>query len=144
MNSDFEELLNIFNRHEVRYLIVGGHAVMLYTEPRYTKDLDLWVEASAQNAVSVFQSLAEFGAPLSGLGPADFASEGFFYQVGLPPVRVDILMSIDGLTFEDAWPNRNQSIFGRVTAWFISRADLIKNKRTSARHIDLHDAQLLE
>ena len=61
MNSGFEELLNIFNRHEVRYLIVGGHAVMLYTEPRYTKDLDLWVEGSAQNAARVFQSLAEFG-----------------------------------------------------------------------------------
>ena len=122
----------------------AGTAVMLYTEPRYTNDLDLWVEASAPNAARVFQSLAEFGSPLSGLGPADFASEGFFYQVGRPPVHIDILMSIDGLTFEDTWPNRNQSTLGRVTAWFISRADLIKNERTSARHIDLHDAELLE
>jgi hypothetical protein len=144
MNSDFEELLSSFNRAEVKYLIVGGHAVMLYTEPRYTKDLDVWIEATAENAAKVFRALAEFGAPLTGLTMDDFAHEGFFYQIGLPPARVDILMSVDGLTFEQAWPNRTESVFGTVRAWFIGRADLIKNKRRSARHIDLHDADLLE
>jgi len=144
MSSDFEELLSIFNDHEVRYLIVGGYAVMLYTEPRYTKDLDLWIETSAENASRVFRALARFGAPLSGLSAADFASEGFFYQLGLPPVRVDILMSIDGVRFADAWPNRHQSAFGTQPAWFIGRADLLRNKRASGRHVDLHDAGLLE
>ena len=144
MHSDFEELLSIFNVHEVRYLIVGGHAVMLYTEPRYTKDLDLWVEPNKENAVRVFRALATFGAPLSGLSPDDFAEEGFFYQIGVPPVRVDILMSVTGLTFADAWPNRNESQIGRQKAWFIGRADLLRNKRASGRHIDLHDAELLD
>lgn len=144
MHSDFEELLSIFNAQETKYLIVGGHAVMLYTEPRYTKDLDLWVEPSQENAVRVFRALAAFGAPLAGLSPDDFAQEGFFYQIGVPPVRVDILMSVTGLIFADAWPNRNESRIGRQKAWFIGRADLLRNKRASGRHIDLHDAELLD
>ena len=116
MNSDFDELLRLFDANGVRYLIVGGHAVMLYTEPRYTKDLDVWIEASDENATNVFRSLAEFGAPLSGLSANDYVHEGFFYQIGLPPVRVDILMSVDGLRFEDAWPNRQESEIGTQRA----------------------------
>jgi hypothetical protein len=144
MHSGFEELLSIFNAHEVKYLVVGGHAVMLYTEPRYTKDLDLWVEPGPENASRVFRALAAFGAPLTGLSPDDFAHEGFFYQIGVPPVRVDLLMSISGLQFADAWPNRNPSMIGGQNVWFIGRADLVRNKRASGRHIDLHDAELLE
>lgn len=144
MSSDFEELLRIFNAAGVKYLIVGGHAVMLYTEPRYTKDLDIWVEASERNAATLFHALAGFGAPLSGLSAADFAREGFFYQIGVPPVRVDILMSIDGVAFAEAWPHRNRAKLGGEEAWFIGRAELIRNKRASGRHIDLHDADLLE
>jgi hypothetical protein len=144
MNSDFEELLSAFNANGVKYLIVGGYAVMLYSEPRYTKDLDVWVEASEENGAKVFRALAAFGAPLAGLTPADFAAEGFFYQLGRPPARVDILMSVDGVTFEEAWPNRREAPLGTMPAWFIGREDLIRNKRASARHIDLHDAELLE
>ena len=144
MNSDFEELLKAFNESGVKYLVVGGHAVMLYSEPRYTKDLDLWIEASQENGTKVFQALADFGAPLSGLTAADFATEGFFYQMGIPPARVDILMSIDGVRFDEAWPNRKESALGAAPAWFIGREDLIRNKRASGRHIDLHDADLLE
>jgi hypothetical protein len=144
MHSDFEELLSIFNAHDVKYLVVGGHAVMLYTEPRYTKDLDLWVEASQENARKVFRALAAFGAPLAGLSPDDFAHEEFFYQIGVPPVRVDILMSLTGLTFSDAWPNRTESAIRGQKVWFIGRADLVRNKRACGRHIDLHDAELLE
>jgi hypothetical protein len=144
MNSDFEELLSVFNRNGVKYLIVGGHAVMLYTEPRYTKDLDIWIEASEENASRTFRALAEFGAPLTDLKPADFAREGFFYQLGQPPVRVDILMSIEGVSFEEAWPNRSECVLGGRHVWFIGRSDLIKNKRAAKRHIDLHDLDLLE
>ena len=116
---------------------------MLYTGPRYTKDLDLWVEASEDNAARVFRALAAFGAPLAGMTPADFAAEDCFYQLGRPPARVDILMSIDGMSFEHAWNNRQQAALGSQQAWFICRADLIRNKRASGRHIDLHDADLL-
>jgi hypothetical protein len=144
MTSDFEDLLKLFNAKAVRYMIVGGHAVMLYTEPRYTKDLDIWIEASQDNASRVWRALAEFGAPLAGLNPDDFAHEGFFYQLGLPPARIDVLMSIDGVRFEEAWPDRRESELGTQKAWFIGREALIRNKRASGRHIDLHDADLLD
>ncbi|MEO8597050.1 MAG: hypothetical protein ABI759_27275 [Candidatus Solibacter sp.] len=136
--------MNIFNENEVKYLIVGGHAVMLYTEPRYTKDLDLWVDATAENAALVFRSLLAFGAPLAGLTAQDFGDEGWFYQMGMPPVRVDILMSIDGVTFAEAWRNRQAGKLGKVAAWYIGRQELIRNKKASGRHIDLHDAEQLE
>lgn len=144
MNSDFEDLLSLFNGNGVKYLVVGGHAVMLYAEPRYTKDLDIWVEASKENAGKVYSCLSSFGAPLAGLSAEDFSQEGFFYQLGMPPVRIDILMSIDGVRFNEAWPHRQESPLGKQRAWFIGRADLIRNKRASGRHIDLHDAEILE
>jgi hypothetical protein len=83
MNSEFSDLLKLFRSCRVRYLVVGGHAVMKYTEPRYTKDLDVWIEPSTKNARAVFRALREFGAPLAGLTDSDFAKEGFFYQMGL-------------------------------------------------------------
>lgn len=144
MNSDFAELLRTFNENQVRYLVIGGYAVMLYSEPRYTKDLDIWIEVSEENAAKVFRALAAFGAPLRGLSPADFQREGFFYQMGQPPARVDILMSVDGVTFAEAWPNRQESELGDARAWFIGKQDLIRTKRASGRHIDLHDIDLLK
>ena len=144
MSCDFDDLLKLFNAKSVKYLIAGGHAVMLYSEPRYTRDLGICVEASEENAAKVFQALVEFGAPLSGLTAEDFAREGFFYQIRLSPSRVDILMSIDGVKFDDAWPRRQKAPIGGHEAWFIGREDLIANKRSSGRHIDLHDIGLLE
>jgi hypothetical protein len=121
MNSDFKELLKLFNVRKVRYLVVGGHAMMKYTEPRCTKDLDVWVEAAPKNARKVLSALREFGAPLAGLAEADFAKEGSFYQMGRPPARVDILMSIEGVHFADAWPRRVATDFDGVAAHVIAR-----------------------
>ena len=104
----------------------------------------MWIDASAENAERAYRSLVKFGAPLAGLTAKDFAEEGSFYQMGIPPVRVDILMSIDAVTFADAWPNRQQSRLGNAQAWFIGRRELIRNKRAVGRHIDLHDAESLE
>jgi hypothetical protein len=143
VNSDFKELLNLFNAYRVKYLIIGGYAVIKYTEPRYTKDLDLWIRADAKNANAVFQALKEFGAPLTGLTPADFAEKGYFYQMGVPPVRVDILMSISGLTFDEAWPHRVKADFDGVPVLFIHRQDLIASKLAAGRPQDLIDAAAL-
>jgi len=140
MSPDFKEILSTFNEHEVRYLIVGAHAVMKYSEPRYTKDLDIWVEASEDNSKKVFLALHEFGAPIGDLSEADFASDGFF-QMGRPPVRIDILMSIDGVEFADAWPNRQQGDFDGIPANFIGLGDLIANKSASARPQDILDIE---
>jgi len=143
MNSDFKELLRIFNGHKVKYLVVGGYAVMKYTEPRYTKDLDLWISSDPENAKAVFRSLREFGAPLTGLSETDFTQEGAFYQMGRPPARIDILMSIDGLCFEDAWAHRLRVNFDDTPAFLISRQDLMTNKKATGRPQDLIDVDNL-
>jgi hypothetical protein len=143
MNSDFKDLLRHFNALEVRYLVVGGYAVMKYTEPRFTKDLDLWIEASPKNARAVFKALREFGAPMANLTEADFANEGSCYQMGRPPTRVDILMSIEGVRFADAWRNRVKTDVDGVSVHVISRNHLITNKRALGRPQDLIDVENL-
>ena len=144
VNSDFSDLLRIFNDNNVRYLIIGGYAVVQYAEPRYTKDLDIWISTDTTNATSVYKSLREFGAPLAELTEADFSEEGYFYQMGVPPVRVDILMGIPGVAFETAWEKRADVDFNGLLVSFISKEDLITAKRASGRSQDLMDADALE
>ena len=139
MNSDFKDLLKLFDACEVRYLVVGGYAVMKYGEPRYTKDLDVWIDATSTNARTVFKALKEFGAPLLGLTEGDFAQPGSIYQMGRPPVRIDILTSIEGVLFDVAWSSRVETDFDGVSAHLISLHHLILNKRTLARPQDLID-----
>ena len=143
LNSDFKDLLKSLADFQVKYLVVGGYAVMFYTEPRYTKDLDIWIEASEENSKRIFAALSEFGAPLTGMSADDFAHEGFFYQLGLPPIRIDILMSIPGVSFADAWPRLIGASYGEQRISLISKADLITSKKASGRHIDLHDVEQL-
>jgi hypothetical protein len=143
VNSDFKELLRIFNEHQVKYMVVGGYAVIRYAEPRYTKDIDLWVAANQGNAAVVYEAFRAFGAPLTDLTEDDFAREGYFYQMGIAPVRVDILMSVPGLNFEDAWGRREMVDFDGVMVPFISKQDLITSKIATGRPQDLLDAQLL-
>src|SRR3954451_12627977 len=101
----YKELLHILNEHEVEYLIVGGYAVMKYTEPRFTKDLDVWVHNSSANSVRLYHALANFGAPLQhdGVTAETFTKEKIVYQIGVAPVRIDISTYIDGVTFDIAW-----------------------------------------
>src|SRR5947209_5468531 len=97
ISSDYKDLLSIFNAAGVRYLIAGGYAVMVHTEPHYTKDLDIWIDRSASNAQLTFAALARFGAPLKDLKPSDFTEPEVFYQMGIEPVRLDIMTSVSGL-----------------------------------------------
>src|SRR5688572_12237675 len=125
VNSDFSDLLKLFNDNNVRYLVIGGYAFIQYAEPRYTKDLDLWISTDLANAQAVYRALGEFGAPLAGLTEGDFSEEGFFYQMGVPPVRVDILMGIPGLEFGEAWERRVEVDFDGLSVSFISKLDLL-------------------
>ncbi len=143
VNSDFSDLLRIFNDHNVRYMVIGGYAVVQYTEPRFTKDLDVLMSTDTTNAEAVYNALREFGAPLAGLIPNDFAEEGFFFQMGVPPVRVDILMGIPGIQFEECWKRRVEVDFEGLNVTFISKQDLIASKRAAGRPQDLIDADLL-
>ena len=135
----YRDLLQALNEHRVEYLIVGGYAVMKYTEPRFTKDLDVWVDTSSENSTRLFQALASFGAPLAhdGVTPDTFTKPDIVYQIGVAPVRVDILTRISGVVFSDAWRNRVASTFFGVPVCLISLDDLIANKRAAGRTGDL-------
>ncbi len=143
VNSDFSDLLRIFNDNNVRYLVIGGYAVVQYAEPRYTKDLDVWISTDSKNAESVYKALVEFGAPISELAVKDFSEEGYFFQMGVPPVRVDVLMGIPGVQFEDCWKRHVEINFDGLKVNFISKEDLIVAKHASGRPQDLIDADLL-
>ena len=143
VNSDFSDLLRLFNAGGVRYLVIGGYALIQYAEPRFTADLDLWTGTEPRNAGAVHEALRDFGAPLSGLTPEDFAAEGCFYRMGVPPIRVDVLMSVPGLGFDAAWRRRVVIDFDGLPVAFLSREDLITAKRASGRPQDLIDVQSL-
>jgi hypothetical protein len=144
VNSDFKELLLAFNAHGVEYLIVGAHALAAYGHVRATKDLDVWVRPDRENARRVLKGLSDFGAPLGDLTADDLSKAGTIFQIGLPPLRIDIITEIDGVEFADAWPDRVEIGFGGVPAFVISRQHLITNKRTAARLQDLADVERLE
>jgi hypothetical protein len=144
VNPDFRDLFAALNDAEAKYLLVGGYAVAFHGQPRFTKDLDIWVEASTQNADHVFAALKMFGAPLENLTPADLTQPDLIFQIGVPPNRIDVLTSIDGITFAEAWAAQEQTIYGDQTVPVIGRAQLIQNKRASGRPQDLLDLKALE
>ena len=142
-SPDFRELLKIFEKHKIRYLVVGGYAVMKYSEPRFTKDLDVLIATDQDNANAVYSALKEFGAPLENLTSDDFTHEDYFYQMGRPPLRVDIMMSIPGISFDEAWENRKVVELNDLKILFISRSNLIRSKEASGRPQDMIDADKL-
>ncbi|MBC5798656.1 MAG: nucleotidyltransferase [Candidatus Eremiobacteraeota bacterium] len=144
-SGDFRELLSLFNDEGVRYLIIGGFALAHYGRPRYTKDLDVWVDPAGENPGRVFRALARFGASLGGINEADFCDPDCVFQIGTEPIRVDVLNDISGVVFGDAWEARQRSFYADVPVFVISRDDYIANKRASGRPSDLRDvAALLE
>ncbi|MDA8138125.1 MAG: nucleotidyltransferase [Desulfobacteraceae bacterium] len=143
-SPDFKELLKLFEKHKIRYLVVGGYAVMRYSEPRFTKDLDLFIATDPENAKAVFTALKEFGAPLKDLSAEDFTHKGYFYQMGRPPLRVDIMMSIPGIEFDEVWENRQLVDLEDIKILFISKSDLIRAKEASGRPQDQIDVESLK
>ena len=138
-----QKLLQLLNEFEVEYLIVGGFAVMKYGEPRYTKDLDVWIHNSPQNSARVVEALKKFGAPVEhdGITSETFTEKQVVYQIGIAPVRIDILSEITGVQFPDAWKRRVASTFCGIPVHFISMDDLAANKRALGRSSDLKDLQ---
>src|ERR1700693_4443894 len=137
----YRELLQLLNEFEVEYLIVGGYAVMKYGEPRYTKDLDVWVYNSPENSLRVVEALKKFGAPLEhdGITAETFTEKQVVYQIGIAPVRIDLLTEITGVAFADAWRKRVASTFFGIPVNFISLDDLAANKQALGRSRDLKD-----
>ena len=143
MHQDFLDLLRAFIDRNVRFLIVGAYALAVHGRPRATGDLDVWVDPTLENATNVMAALEQFGAPTAQVRTADFSRPGIVFQMGLPPVRIDVLTELSGLTFGEAWSTRTRAAFGPVMADVIGRDAFIKNKRATGRARDLGDIEAL-
>ena len=142
--SDFEELFACLSAKNVRFVVVGGHALAYHSKPRFTKDLDVFVEPTAENAVRVLTALEDFGFGGLGLTAADFDTPGRVVQLGIAPNRIDLLTAIDGVSFDQAWQGRVDGRFGTESVPFLGRRELLANKRAVGRLQDLADIETLE
>ncbi len=144
INPDFSDLFAALNASGARYLVVGAHAVAFHAAPRFTKDLDIWIDSSPTNARLVFRALQEFGAPLQALTLADLSQPELVFQIGIAPNRIDVMTSIDGVEFSDAWEARAMGHYSDADIPLIGRAHLIQNKRAAGRPQDIIDVSNLE
>lgn len=146
MYQDYKDLLSAFQSHGVKYLVVGGFAVIHYSQPRFTKDMDFFIQAGPANARATYAALAEFGAALQGIDPDDFTDRDSFFRFGREPKAFDILPSIPGVDFDAAWERRVEIVFDQkigLKANFISAEDLITAKLASGRPQDLADVDAI-
>lgn len=143
IQEDFKELLRLFNESNVEYIVVGGYALAYYGVPRYTGDIDLWVKISKDNAKNILSALHKFGFGSVDVTIEDLSKENQIVQLGYPPVRIDLLTSIDGLSWVDASKNVVQISYDDVPVLLIGKNDFIKNKKASGRHKDLADIEAL-
>jgi len=144
LDQDFSEFLQLFLDNDVRFLIVGGYAMAAHGLPRYTGDLDAWVWIDPENAERIVRALRAFGFGSLEISPKDFVSESLVLQLGFPPHRIDLLTSIDGVSFDDAWLRRVTVNANGMAVPFIGRDDLLTNKKSAGRPQDIADAKRLE
>lgn len=146
MNPDFLDMLAALDRAGARFIVVGAHALGVHGTPRATGDLDVWVDPTPENAALVWRALLEFGAPVAAMNLAakDLTTPDTVVQIGLPPARIDLLTSLTGLTFDEAWAGRTRHSVGALDVPFLGKDALIKNKRACGRPKDLADLQILE
>jgi len=144
VNPDCADLLAAFSAADVEFLVVGAHAMAAHGHVRATKDLDVWVRPGGSNASRVLRALRRFGAPLQDLSEGDLSSSDVVFQIGIDPVRIDVMTSIDGVEFEDAWRERLVATFDGIEVGVLSRRHLIQNKRATGRLQDLADVERLE
>jgi hypothetical protein len=144
MNPDFRDLLAAFNARGVEYLVVGAHALAAHGLVRATKDLDVWVRPESENARRVLAALTAFGAPLQDLTADDLSRPGLIFQIGVEPIRIDVITAIDGVSFEEAWPDRVEAGFADQRVTVLSQRHLMQNKRAAGRAQDLVDVKWLE
>jgi len=143
-NPDFRDLFLALSAEGAEHIVVGAHAVMFYTEPRSTKDIDVWVRPTAENAERVYRALSSFGAPMHDATPSDFAVPGTIFQIGVAPNRIDVLTSIDAVEFDEAWASKVSTSYGGAPIHVLSRDHLLRNKRAVNRLQDQLDVERLE
>jgi len=138
VSEDYEDLFKILNTYKIKYLVVGAHAVMFYSEPRFTKDMDVWIPGSLNDPKRVHKALNTF-VPLKGLKPSDFQDPKLILQIGVAPVRVDILGSVSGVSAEEAWRHRRRNRYGRTSIHILGLKELIRTKKATGRPQDRLD-----
>ncbi len=143
-SRDFEDLLGYFNACGVEYLVVGAHAFAFHARPRFTKDLDLLVRSSPENARRILAALGDFGFGSVGLSARDFMGPEQIIQLGVAPNRVDLITSIDGVSFEEAWAGRVAGRYGEQPVFYLGLRELVRNKSASGRAQDIADLEWLE
>jgi hypothetical protein len=143
LDKDFNEFVELFLEHNVRFLIVGGYALAAHGLPRATGDLDAWVWINPENAQNIMRALNAFGFQNLSLTESDFSKEDSIIQLGYPPFRIDILTSIDGVAFDQAWEKKVVVELNGMNVPFIGRDDLITNKKAAGRPQDIADVSRL-
>ena len=141
--NDFKELLELFNNHKVEYLIVGGYALAFHGAPRVTGDIDLFVRPTDENAERILAALDAFGFGSLNLSKRDFTTPGMVVQLGVPPMRVDLITRVSGVPWEQADAGKVAGSYGDVPVHFIGRRDFIANKKATGRKKDLADVEAL-
>ena len=141
--SDYEELFKILNAYRIKYLLVGAYAVMYYTQPRYTKDIDVWIIPELNDVHEIYKALRTFGAPLKGIKPEDFSDKHMILQIGVAPVRIDIMMNIPGVSYKKAWQNKKKIQYGKTKIYLLGKQDLITVKSQTGRPQDKIDVDNL-
>jgi hypothetical protein len=144
LNPDFHDMLSALNAEHVEFLLVGAYALAAHGLPRATGDMDIWIRCSDDNAQRVWRALQRFGAPLTEVTLDDLQTPDTVFQIGVAPRRIDILISIDGVTFDEAWPQRMLVEIEGQTLAVLSRTHLLRNKKAVGRPKDLADAAWLE
>lgn len=144
VQEDFKELLGLFNAHRVEYLIVGAYALAFHGAPRFTGDLDILVRPTAENANRIMKAMTDFGFGSLNLRAEDFQAVNHVVQLGVPPVRIDLITSITGVSWEEADQGKGEGLYGDVPVRFLGRDEFIANKRAAGRTRDLADAETLE
>ncbi len=142
--KDYKELFELLNSEKVKYLIVGAYALAFHGQPRYTGDIDIFIDAKKRNALKLINVIKRFGFDQIGITEQDFLKPDRIVQLGYPPLRIDIMTSIDGVSFERAWRHRIRGEFGKQNVWYISKKDLILNKRSTGRAQDKLDLSMIE
>jgi hypothetical protein len=143
VQKDFKELLELFNKHKVEYIIVGAYALAYHGVPRFTGDIDIYVHPTPENAQRIFAALDDFGFGSLDLTAEDFQKPGSVVQLGVPPVRIDIITSITGVVWQEADKGKNEGLYGDVPVYFLGREQLVANKRATGRKKDLADLESL-
>ena len=143
VQQDFRDLLELLNDHEVKFMIVGGYALAFHGAPRFTGDIDIFIQPDYENAQRVLDALADFGFKSLDLSPDDFKKPNKVVQLGVPPVRIDLITSISGVAWEDADSSKESGSFGDIPVYYIGKTQFVDNKRATGRKKDLADIEAL-